>query len=109
MIAILKAGTPKAQVDNLIRWLEHQGLKIHISEGDYYTVLGLVGDTSKIDMDMLASLDIVSSVKRVSEPFKRCSRDFQPADSVIEVGGAKTEHDEFFISWRPHKEEAAGV
>ena len=89
MIAILKAGTPKAQIDNLIRWLENQGLKIHISDGDYYTVLGLVGDTSKIDMEMLASLDIVSSVKRVSEPFKRCSRDFQPQDTVIEVGGAK--------------------
>ena len=42
MIAILKAGTPKEQIDNLIRWLEHQGLKIHISDGDYYTVLGLV-------------------------------------------------------------------
>ena len=89
MIAILKAVTPKVQIDNLIRWLENQGLKIHISDGDYYTVLGLVGDTSKIDMDMLASLDIVSSVKRVSEPYKRCSRDFQPADSVIEVGGAR--------------------
>ena len=73
MIAILKAGTSKGQVDNLIRWLENQGLKIHISHGDYYTVLGLVGDTGKIDMDLLASLDIVSSVKRVSEPYKRCS------------------------------------
>ena len=89
MIAILKAGTPKEQIDNLIRWLEHQGLKIHISDGDYYTVLGLVGDTSKIDMEMLASLDIVQDVKRVTDPFKRCSRDFQPADTVIEVGGAK--------------------
>ena len=46
-------------------------------------------DTSKIDMDLLASLDIVQSVKRVSEPFKRCSRDFQPQDTVIEVGSAK--------------------
>ena len=86
MIAILKAGTPQAQIDNLIRWLENQGLKIHISAGDYYTVLGLVGDTSKIDMDLLSSLDIVQSVKRVSEPFKRCSRDFQPQDTVIEIG-----------------------
>ena len=89
MIAILKAGTPQEQIDNLIRWLEHQGLKIHISEGDYYTVLGLVGDTGKIDMDLLSSLDIVQSVKRVSEPYKRCSRDFQPQDTVIETGGAK--------------------
>ncbi len=88
MIAILKAGTPQEQIDNLIRWLQSQGLKIHISTGDYYTVLGLVGDTGKIDMDLLASLDIVQSVKRVSEPFKRCSRDFQPQDTVIEVGGS---------------------
>ena len=86
MIAIIKAGTSKEQIDNLIRWLENQGLKIHISEGDYYTVLGLVGDTGKIDMDLLASLDIVQDVKRVSEPFKRCSRDFQPQDTVIEIG-----------------------
>ena len=86
MIAILKAGTPREQINNLIRWLENQGLKIHISDGDYYTVLGLVGDTSKIDMELLASLDIVASVKRVSEPFKRCSRDFQPQDTIIEVG-----------------------
>ena len=89
MIAILKAGTPKEQIENLIRWLENQGMKIHISEGDYHTVLGLVGDTGKIDMELLASLDIVQDVKRVSEPYKRCSRDFQPQDSVIEVGGVK--------------------
>ncbi|MBQ9967098.1 MAG: 3-deoxy-7-phosphoheptulonate synthase [Oscillospiraceae bacterium] len=86
MIAILKAGTPKEQIDNLIRWLENQGLKIHISEGDRHTVLGLVGDTGGIDMDLLASLDIVQDVKRVSEPYKRCSRDFQPQDTVIEIG-----------------------
>ncbi len=88
MIAILKAGTPKEQVKNLIRWLEGQGIKIHISEGDRYTVLGLVGDTGKIDMDLLASLDIVQDVKRVSEPYKRCSRDFQPQDTVIEIGAS---------------------
>jgi len=97
MIAILKAGVPQEQVDNLIRWLENQGLKIHVSHGEYYTVLGLVGDTGKIDMDLLASLDIVQSVKRVTEPFKRCSRDFQPEDTVIEIGtsGVKIGGDNF--------------
>ena len=88
MIAILKAGVPQEQIDNLIRWLENQGLQIHISYGEYYTVLGLVGDTSKVDMDLLASLDIVQSVKRVTEPFKRCNRDFQPEDTVIEIGAS---------------------
>ncbi len=89
MIAILRAGVPQDQVDNLIHWLESQGLKIHLSTGDYYTVLGLVGDTSKIDVELLAGLDIVQDVKRVSEPYKRSSRVFQPQDTCIEVGGAK--------------------
>ncbi len=91
MIAILKAGTPQEQIDNLIRWLKSQGLNIHISHGEYYTVLGLVGDTDKIDMDLLASLDIVQDVKRVTQPFKRSNRDFQPEDTVISLGtqGAK--------------------
>lgn len=86
MIAILKPETPQEQVNNLIGWLESQGLKIHVSHGEVYTVLGLVGDTSKIDMDLLDSLEIVQSVKRVSEPYKRVSRDFQPQDTVVEVG-----------------------
>ena len=86
MIAILKAGTRQEQIDNLVRWIEGQGLQIHLSAGAYCTVLGLVGDTSKIDMELLASLEIVQDVKRVSQPFKRCSRDFQPQDTVIAIG-----------------------
>lgn len=83
MIAIIKAGTAQCQIDNLVHWLQSQGVKTYLSDSDYHTVLGLVGNTEQIDMDLLASLDIVQSVKRVSEPFKRCSRDFQPTDSVI--------------------------
>ncbi len=86
MIAILRAGTPQGQIDHLIHWLESQGLQIHISEGDYYTVLGLVGDTGKIDMELLASLDIVQDVKRITQPYKRSSRDFQPQDTIVTVG-----------------------
>jgi len=90
MIAILKAGIPQAQIDNLIRWIRSQNLEVHVSNGDFHTILGLVGDTGHIDMDLLASLDIVQDVKRVTEPYKRCSRDFQPADTVITLpGGAK--------------------
>lgn len=97
MIAIIKAGTPQSQIDNLVHWLEHQGIKPYLSAGDYYTVLGLVGDTSKIDMDLLASLEIVQSVKRVTEPFKRVSRDFQPKDTVIDLAGTKTGGGSFCI------------
>ena len=89
MIAVLKPNTSEAQKQHLIGWLKGQGLDIHISEGAEYTVLGLVGDTSKVDVDLLQSLDMVSAVRRVTEPFKKCNRMFHPDDTVIEVGGVK--------------------
>ena len=89
MIAILKHGTTPAQREQLIAWLKRMELDVHISEGAQDTILGLIGDTSRVDMDLLASLDIVRSVKRVSEPYKQVNRKFHPLDSVIEVGPAK--------------------
>ncbi|MBQ8263844.1 MAG: 3-deoxy-7-phosphoheptulonate synthase, partial [Oscillospiraceae bacterium] len=89
MIAVLKHNATVQQRDHLISWLEGQGLEVHISEGAEYTVLGLVGDTSRIDAELLESLAIVQSVRRVSEPFKKVNRKFKPSDSVIELGGAK--------------------
>ena len=52
-------------------------------------MLGLVGDTTRVDMDLIGSLGIVDSVKRVTEPFKCCNRKFHPEDTVVEVGGVK--------------------
>ena len=89
MIAILKSGTTEAQRDHLIAWLKNMNLDVHISSGEEVTVLGLVGDTSRVDMELLGSLEIVSSVKRVSEPYKQANRKFHPEDSVITVGNAK--------------------
>ena len=89
MITVLKSGTTVEQRDNLIEWFEDQGLKVHVSGGDTYTILGLVGDTSHIDVDMVNMLDIVDSVKRVSEPFKKANRKFHPEDTVIDVNGVK--------------------
>jgi len=89
MIAILKNGTTPAQTQHLVNWLKAMNLDVHISEGAHVTVLGLIGDTSRVDMDLLKSLDMVESVKRVSEPFKQANRKFHPKDTVIEVGDAK--------------------
>ncbi|MGN0173954.1 MAG: 3-deoxy-7-phosphoheptulonate synthase [Acutalibacteraceae bacterium] len=89
MIAVLKQGTTEEQMNHLIDWLKNQNINVHISTGDAYTVLGLIGDTAKIDMELIGSLDIVESVKRVSEPFKKCNRKFHPDDSVIDVNGVK--------------------
>ena len=89
MITVLKPGTSPEKRQQLINWLKEQGLDVHISEGRDYTVLGLIGDTSCIDIDLIGSLDIVESVKRVTEPYKQCSRKFHPEDTVVDVGGVK--------------------
>ena len=89
MIAILKHGTTPEQTQHLVAWLKHMNLDVHLSEGKEVTILGLIGDTSRVDMDLLSSLEIVASVKRVSEPFKQANRKFHPMDSVVEVGNAK--------------------
>ena len=85
MITVLKKGTTKEQIGQLINWFEEQDLKVHVSEGEFQTVLGLIGDTSHIDMEMIGLLDIVDSVKRISEPFKSANRKFHPDDTVIKV------------------------
>lgn len=89
MIAILKQGTTPAQTAHLVEWLKQMNLDVHISEGAEVTVLGLIGDTSRVDMELLNSLEIVESVKRVSEPFKQANRKFHPKDTIIEVGNAR--------------------
>ena len=89
MIVVLKNGTPEEKEQHLIEWLKKLGLQIHISRGENYTVLGLVGDTSRVDMDLVGSLEIVDAVKRVSEPFKCCNRKFHPDDTVVEIGTVK--------------------
>ena len=89
MIAILKNGTTAEQTEHLIGWLQKMNLDVHVSQGAHVTVLGLIGDTSRVDMELLSSLEIVDSVKRVSEPFKQANRKFHPVDSIIEVGNVK--------------------
>lgn len=89
MIVILKHNTSEQRRNQLIQWLQSQNLGVHVSVGAYYTVLGLIGDTSRVDMDLIRSLDIVETVKQVSDPFKCCNRKFHPEDSVIEIGETK--------------------
>ena len=89
MIAVLRNGTTIAQRDHLISWLKTMQLDVHVSEGQEVTVLGLIGDTSRVDMDLLKSLDIVSSVKRISEPYKQANRKFHPYDTIIQCGDVR--------------------
>ncbi|MDR0315788.1 MAG: 3-deoxy-7-phosphoheptulonate synthase [Treponema sp.] len=89
MVAVLKPGTTNEQVENLTVWLEGRGLKVHISKGEFQTILGLIGDTSQIDTELLEGLEMIESVKRVTEPFKSANRKFHPDDSIIDLGGLK--------------------
>ncbi|MDO5545704.1 MAG: 3-deoxy-7-phosphoheptulonate synthase [Eubacteriales bacterium] len=89
MIAILKPGTTPQQTQHLVSWLKTMNLDVHISQGAEVTVLGLIGDTSRVDMDLLKSLEMVETVKRVSEPFKQANRKFHPQDTIVTVDNAR--------------------
>ena len=89
MIAILKPGATDAQIEKLSQWFVNRGLQVHLSRGESHTILGLIGDTTKIDTDLLMGLDMIESVKRISEPYKSANRKFHPADTVVDVGGVK--------------------
>lgn len=85
MIIALRKDIRKEEQERLIAWLESYGVRTHISEGEFQTVIGLVGDTTRIDTDLISGLDIVQSVTRISEPFKKANRKFHPDDTVVQV------------------------
>jgi len=89
MIVVVSSNARKEQFDNLINWIESQNVRVHISSGEYQTVLGLIGDTSRIDTELLEGLDIVTQVTRVTEPFKNANRKFHPENTVIDCNGVK--------------------
>lgn len=98
MIAILKKDANRAAVDHLLSWIEKKGLQAHVSQGENELIVGLVGDTTRIDPFLLESMDIVERVQRVSEPFKKANRKFHPMDTVVDCGhGVKIGGDHFQV------------
>ncbi len=89
MIVILKPQADKQKVDALLHHLKEMGLQLNYSEGENTTLVGLIGDTTRIDVDDIAAYDVVARVQRVSEPFKKVNRKMHPKDSIIEVAGHK--------------------
>ena len=89
MIVVLKEHPNQRQLDNLKAWLTSMGLVIHESDGVNHQILGLVGDTSRLDIDLIQALDIVEDVKRIQEPYKNANRKFHPLDTVVSVGEAR--------------------
>ncbi len=89
MVTVLKPGVTDDQIQNLCNWFSARGLDVHISKGHYQTIIGLIGDTKRIDTELLESLEIVETVKTISEPFKNANRKFHPDDTIIDVNGVK--------------------
>ena len=89
MIVILKKDPDQKQLQNLLDWLASLNLTVHPSQGQTHMLLGLVGDTSVVDIDLLRALDIVEDVKRVQEPYKNANRKFHEEDTVVQVGGVQ--------------------
>jgi len=97
MVIILKQKHEQQQLNNLLKWIENQNVKATVVTGEASTILGLVGDTSVIDIDMLKAVDIVQSVKRIQEPFKAANRKFHPDDTIVDVSGLKIGGKDFTI------------
>ena len=88
MIVIFKKDAPQEAIQALCRQFEAQGLKIHNSMGEHTHLVGLIGDTSAVDADLVRANAAVEEVKRVSEPYKKANRKFHPEDTVVKAGGA---------------------
>ncbi|MBR2473521.1 MAG: 3-deoxy-7-phosphoheptulonate synthase [Clostridia bacterium] len=101
MIAVLKPNTTEKQLESLTAWLKAQNLDVHISKGHFQTVIGLIGDVAKVDADLLESLEMVESVKRISEPFKSANRKFHPDDTVVDLGSTSVGGSAFAIMAGP--------
>lgn len=97
MVVVLKQDVPKQQVDELLQCFNNYGLKTNVVVGEHTTIVGLIGDTSLVDIDNVEANEIVESVKRVQEPYKNVNRKFHPDDSIIEVAGEKIGYGNFKV------------
>ena len=88
MVVILKNNPDEKQLGNLISWLKSMNIDVHMSKGSMQTILGLIGDTSQVDIELIKSLDIVEQVKRIQEPYKNANRKFHPDNTIVTVGNA---------------------
>lgn len=89
MIIILKQQAKKDATDRLIDWLQKQNVEVNAITGTQSKILGLIGDTSSIDIDAILAQDVVENVRRVQEPYKKANRKFHPDNTVISIGGKK--------------------
>ena len=89
MIIVLKPKTSKKDINRIEEMVKAKGAEPHVVVGKDVTIVGVIGDTTKIDIHMIEVDNVVDKVMKVSEPYKKANRAFHPEDSVIDVGGVK--------------------
>ena len=89
MVIVLKDSADKKQIEELMKWLTRFDVKSNLVEGVHSKIIGLIGDTTAVDIESVQAKEIVDTVKRVQEPYKNANRRFHPLDTVIDVRGRK--------------------
>ena len=107
MIVILKPNADAAKLERLRKWIRDRNLEIHESQGAQSHLLGLVGDTTTIDIEHLESMEIVDSVRRIQEPYKAANRKMHPDDTVVQVGDVPVGGGHFVVMAGPCSVESA--
>ncbi|HML45429.1 MAG TPA: 3-deoxy-7-phosphoheptulonate synthase [Clostridia bacterium] len=87
MVLLLKDGVSQKQLDSLTTWLLELGVEPHVVVGKQQTIVGLIGDTARLDIELMHTLDVVESVMRIQEPYKNANRKFHPDDTVVDMSG----------------------
>jgi len=87
MIIVMNPKCSEKEITDVKNELNRQGLGVHLSQGETFCIVGIVGDTRRIDSDNLLTFDGVDKVLKVEEPFKKANRLFKPEDTVVNVNG----------------------
>lgn len=108
MVVVMKPGTQQQEIQALAHSFEEMGLQVGITNGVGCSILGLVGDTTAVDMDKISINPHVERVMRVQEPYKKANRKFHPEDSVVDVQGVKIGGGHFAVIAGPCSVESEG-
>ena len=107
MVVVMKPGTQKQDIDRLVERFQKMGLEVGVTNGVGCTILGLVGDTTAVDMGKITIDPHVERVMRVQEPYKKANRKFHPEDTVVDVQGVKIGGGHFNVIAGPCSVESA--
>jgi len=89
VIIIMSPAAAAADLDRVIERVRSLGLDVHLSQGEERTIVGVLGNTAGLDRTSFEVMAGVENTVRITKPYKVASRDFKPADTVIDVGGVK--------------------